>query len=162
MMRWQHHSGRAGGISPSRTRSNDRGFSGFRSYVRLQLHRGDRRRFGPGHNPYQLAEAAWYRCNANAQAFLASVPEDRRCTVRYEDLSANPDASLRMICEMLRIDFEAPMVDPYSKPGAAALGAGDLMINLLKAVEHRPPTEPFYRLGSRCQQLVTHFGYRAQ
>jgi hypothetical protein len=131
----------------------------IRSYVRMQFHRGDRRLFEPGRNPYQAGEAIWYACNANIEAFLASIPENRKCAVRYEDLTSTPAACLRTICDLLEREFHPGMADPYAKEGSTALGAGDLHIHLLKAVEPRRPIAPFYELGSRCQELVTRYAY---
>lgn len=131
----------------------------IRSYVRMQLHRGDRRLFEPGRNPYQAGEAIWFACNANSEAFLGSVPASRKCAIRYEDLTGDPAGSMRPICDLLEREFQPRMADPYAKPGAIALGAGDLHIHLLGGVEHRRPIDPFYELGSRCQELVDRYGY---
>lgn len=131
----------------------------IRSYVRMQLHRGDRRRFEPGLNPYQAGEAIWYACNANTEAFLASIPADRKCAIRHEDLTAGPEDSLRTICQLLEQEFQPDMADPYSAPGPTALGAGDLHIHLLERVEHRAPVEPFFELGSRARELAARYGY---
>ena len=129
------------------------------SYVRMQLHRGDRRLFESGRNPYQAGEAIWFACNANIEAFLSSLPANRKCAIRYEDLTSTPADTLRTICDLLEREFQPGMADPYAKPGATALGAGDLLINLLNGVEHRRPIDPFYPLGSRCQELVTRYAY---
>jgi hypothetical protein len=51
------------------------------------------------------------------------------------------------------------MVDPYAKPGATALGAGDLHINLLRRVEPRRPGQPFYALGDRSRALAARHHY---
>lgn len=132
----------------------------IRSYVRMQLHRGDHRVAEPGRNPYQMGEAIWYACNANARAFLAGVPEERKCEVRYEALVADPSQSLHRVCELLGRPFDPQMADPYA--GATepiAQGAGDLHIHLLERVEQRTPIEAFYPLGGRCQRLAEYYGY---
>jgi hypothetical protein len=51
------------------------------------------------------------------------------------------------------------MSDPYSAPGALAQGAGDINIHFMQKVEHKQPSAAFYELGSRCQELVDHYGY---
>ncbi len=66
-----------------------------------------------------------------------------------------------MNCQLLEREYEPAMADPYATPGAIALGAGDLHINLLKRVEHRKPVDAFYELGSRCQDLANRYAYRA-
>ena len=131
----------------------------IRSYVRMQFHRGDERLFEAGRNPYQMAESIWYAANANAGSFLRTVPASRHCVIRFEDLSSDPADSLRTICRVLGRSFEPHMSDPYAAPGAVAQGAGDLHVNLLGRVERRAPSEPFYPLGSRCQELGSRLGY---
>lgn len=133
----------------------------IRSYVRMQFHRGDRRLFDSGLNPYQAGEAIWYACNANAEAFMRSLPADRKRVVRFEDLTSEPADSLRTICQALQQEFQPRMSDPYATPGVVAAGAGDLHINLLERVEPRPPRPPFYPLGERCQEVASRFGYQA-
>ena len=131
----------------------------IRSFVRFQLHRGSRRLFETGRNPYQVAEAIWHACNENARTVLSGLPGDRHGLVRYEDLTAAPAEALGSVCELLGRDFEPAMGEPYGTPGAIARGAGDLHIHLKKRVEHRPPSEPFYELGRRCQDLAAELGY---
>jgi hypothetical protein len=131
----------------------------IRSYVRMQLHRGDRGRFAPGLNPYHAGEAVWTACNANSEGFLASIPADRKCALRYEELTEAPEAPRRRICDLLGREFEAPMADPYSAPGANVQGAGDLHIHLLKKVEPRPATTAFYELGRKCSELARQYDY---
>ena len=86
--------------------------------------------FEPGRDPYHAGEAIWTACNANAGAFLAALPAERSCVVRYEELVAGPDASLRAICDLLEREFQPAMADPYARPGAIARGAGDLLVHL--------------------------------
>ena len=131
----------------------------IRSYVRMQLQRGDRRLFEPGLNPYQAAEAIWFACNSSSEAFLASLPSDRKCVVRYEELTSAPAACLTTICQLLEREFQPGMADPYARPGATVQGAGDLHIHLLESVESREPIAPFYPLGSRCQELAARYAY---
>ena len=131
----------------------------IRSYVRMQLHRGDRRHFESERNPYQAGEAIWFACNSNIEGFLGSLPADRKHAIRYEDLTATPSDSLQAICNLLEVEFQPRMANPYAKPGAAAQGAGDPHINLMTSVEHRRPMEPFFELGGRCQELATRHAY---
>jgi hypothetical protein len=129
----------------------------------MQLHRGDRRLFEPGRNPYQMGEAIWFSCNSNAEQFLSGVPADRKRVVRYEDLVRQPGESLETLCELLGRTFDPCMVDPYAAAsGPIALGAGDLHINLLDAVEKRTPIDAFYPLGRRAQSLGERHAYRFQ
>ncbi len=131
----------------------------IRSYVRMQFHRADGGLFNPGRNPYHMGEAIWFACNVNTETFLGSIPANRKCVIRFEDLTSGPAGSLRTICRLLEREFQPRMADPYATPGAVAVGAGDLHVNLLQRVEHRTASAPFYQLGSRCQELATRFGY---
>ncbi len=131
----------------------------IRSYVRMQFHRGDRRLFESGRNPYQAGEAVWLACNANTEAFLSAIPAERKAVVRYEELTSKPAESLQRVCDLLEREFEPRIADPYAMPGPTAQGAGDLLIHLLERVEHRRPIDAFYELGGRCQELVNRYGY---
>jgi hypothetical protein len=131
----------------------------IRSYVRMQLHRGDRRLFESGRNPYQAGEAVWWACNANTEAFLSAIPAERKGVIRYEDLTSRPAESLQRVCDLLEREFEPQMADPYAAPGPTAQGAGDLLIHLLDRVEQRRSIPAFYELGGRCQELVNRYGY---
>ena len=131
----------------------------IRSYVRMQFHRGDRALFEAGRNPYQAGEAIWTACNANVAAFFEEIPAERRCILRYEELVADPAASLQTVCDLLGRSFEPAMADPYGSGGAVALGAGDLGIHLLRSVENRAASEAFFPLGSRAQAMMERTGY---
>jgi pimeloyl-ACP methyl ester carboxylesterase/NAD(P)-dependent dehydrogenase (short-subunit alcohol dehydrogenase family)/aryl carrier-like protein len=81
------------------------------SFVRMRMHRllavdgrGD---------PWQVAEQVWRSCEENVEAFFASVPEDRKFRLRYEDLVTDPEGRLRGVCDWLGVPFEAAMLDPY-------------------------------------------------
>jgi hypothetical protein len=79
--------------------------------------------------------------------------------LRYEDLTASPDESLRDLCELLECEFEPEMANPYAVPSSTLQGAGDLMVHLLDRVEHRRPIDAFYELGRRGQELADRYGY---
>lgn len=132
----------------------------IRSIVRMQLYKGVEAFLEPGLNPYQVAEAIWYAHNANIERFFESVPEERRCTVRYEDLVAHPESSLRKVCRLLDRSYDPDMADPYRKrSGRVALGAGDMKVNFLDRVENRPPSAAFYPVGETCRSLAARHGY---
>jgi len=40
-----------------------------------------------------------------------------------------------------------------------ALGAGDMTVNFLKAVENRMPSGAFYPIGERCRSIASRHGY---
>ena len=132
----------------------------IRSFVRLQLHHGAGKLFELQRNPYQIAEAVWYACNANSEAFLKAIPESRKCMLRYEELVSNPENSLAKVCNLLDRRFDPRMADPYAnRSGAVVQGAGDLHIHLLSAVESGRPIDAFYALGRKSLGLAERFGY---
>lgn len=132
----------------------------IRSFVRLQLQHDAKKLFQSPRNPYHVAEAIWYACNANPEAFLRGIEENRKYTVRYEDLVLNPDDSLTQVCDLLDRSFDSRMANPYANTsGAVVQGAGDLHIHLLGAVEQRQPIEAFYPLGGKSVALAERFGY---
>ena len=132
----------------------------IRSLVRMQLYKGVLGLVEPGLNPYQVGEVIWSSHNSNIQTFLGDVPNERKCTVRYEELVSDAETPLRRVCDLLDLSYDADMVDPYRKsPGKVALGAGDMYMNFLRRVENRTPSEAFYPIGMRCQNLADRYGY---
>jgi amino acid adenylation domain-containing protein len=59
----------------------------------------------------QLAELNWVIGHENILSFLDEVPERRWHRVRYEDLVAQPESTIRALCAFLSIDFDAAMLD---------------------------------------------------
>ena len=132
----------------------------IRSFVRMQLYKDAQRSFEPGLNPHQVGEAIWFLHNSNIERFLCDIPEERKCTVRYEELVSDGEEPLRRVCDLLDRSFDADMLDPYrKKSGRVALGAGDVHVNFLGRVENRTPSEAFYPIGMRCQNLADRLGY---
>lgn len=79
------------------------------------------------------ARAIWHAANKNIQRFLHHVPAERQVTVRYEDLVADPEPSMRAVCALVGLPFEPKMCDPYEgdrmrdgPPGARAVGDPNL------------------------------------
>jgi hypothetical protein len=132
----------------------------IRSYVKIQLHKGDMDLFEKGLNPYQMAEIIWFVHNQNIASFLTDIPSERKCIVRYEDLVSDPETQLRNVCSMLNLDYDMNMVDPYrNRRGRVAMGAGDMHVNFFERVENRKPIKAFYRMGPKCQSLAGEYGY---
>ncbi len=63
----------------------------------------------------ELAEALWGIAHRNVLDFLEQVPEERRHTVRFEDLLGDPEAELRRICGFLGIEYHPDMAEPYKE-----------------------------------------------
>ena len=76
-----------------------------------------------GFSRRQLAEMSWLLAEGNIEGFLESIPEDRRHSVRFEDLVAAPEESLRALCAALGIAYHPDMADPY-KDGASRMTDG--------------------------------------
>ena len=63
----------------------------------------------------------WRREVEGARRFAASTAAGRYLEVRYEDLVADAETTLRSICEFLGLTFEAAMLDYHRSPPAAVL-----------------------------------------
>jgi natural product biosynthesis luciferase-like monooxygenase protein len=66
-----------------------------------------------GMTPRQLAEANWTLTENNVRAFLADIPTQRQCHIRYEDLVSSPRETLGTVCRMAGLNFEEAMARPY-------------------------------------------------
>ncbi len=80
------------------------------SIVRNRFHK-----FIPGNetDPDKNAEKIWYDFNKNIVDFISEIPAGKAITVYYEDLIANPKATLTAITDFLQIPFEESMLYPY-------------------------------------------------
>ncbi len=63
----------------------------------------------------ELAELIWTASHRNILAFLDGVPENRRRTVRFEELVRDPEAEMRGVARFLGLDFAPAMVEPYAE-----------------------------------------------
>jgi hypothetical protein len=76
----------------------------------------------------------WRICNRNIQQFLATIPDDRKATVRYEDIvSDRAKAALEPVCGILGVPWDDALLTPYEgdrmregPPGARAVGDPNL------------------------------------
>ena len=78
---------------------------------------------------YESDTDIWHAGNRNVRDFLATVPADRWTMVRYEDLVTDPRPSLERVCEVLGVEFDEKVLDPYEgdrmregPAGARAIG----------------------------------------
>ena len=132
----------------------------IRSLVRMQLYKGSADLFDEDINPYHVAEILWVRHNENIAAMLADVEKSRKLLVRFEDLTKDPEVWLTRVTELLEVNYDPRMTDPYANAdGPVAAGAGDPGVNLLSKVEHRSPGRPFYPTGAVCTQMAKTYGY---
>jgi hypothetical protein len=75
------------------------------------------------------ARSIWYHANENVRRFLERIPEDRKATVRYEELVKDARPVMERVCDTLGIPFDEKLLDPYEgermregPPGARAVG----------------------------------------
>jgi amino acid adenylation domain-containing protein len=128
-------------------------------------------RHDPGLSTRQLAEAVWTLSHTNIGDFLQTVPALRQCTVRFEDLVADPDATVARITDFLGLAFEPAMTRPYEhdqrrlmtdpvRPLGRMLG--DVKYHQhgrIRAHDPRRDRRPTPRIAEPTASLATRFGY---
>ncbi len=60
------------------------------------------------------AEMIWVISHQNIMRFLSSIPKNRKCLVRFEDLVHKPEETVRGICQLLEIEFQPKMLNIYN------------------------------------------------
>ena len=70
--------------------------------------------------PLELARA-WRRFNTDAAQQGAAAGPARYHRVRYEDLVAEPESVLRVVCAFLREDFDPAMLDPEARSASGTV-----------------------------------------
>lgn len=95
-------------------------FAVIESYVRNRIAAIARDNWS---DPYKQAEEHWYRSYSNIARFLREGPRPA-CFIRYEDLVAEPSATMRNVCGSLGLKYEESLIRPYD--GERMIdGAGD-------------------------------------
>jgi len=61
----------------------------------------------------QLAELTWLISERNLATFFEGIEADRVLLVRFEDILADPESTLRRICSFLGVAFQSEMLEPY-------------------------------------------------
>ncbi|HEV7474838.1 MAG TPA: amino acid adenylation domain-containing protein [Pyrinomonadaceae bacterium] len=61
----------------------------------------------------ELAELIWLVSNENILEFLRDIPRERQHQVSFEKLLAQPEETLRSVCNFLSLDFNREMLEPY-------------------------------------------------
>jgi amino acid adenylation domain-containing protein len=98
--------------------------------------------FFPADQPFarrELAEAVWVLAERNILEHLATVPDERRLDVRFEDLVRDPEAELRRICGFAGLDYHPDMAAPYLASSARmtdGLHAESRMLGDVKFHQH--------------------------
>lgn len=62
-----------------------------------------------------LAEIIWYLMHRNILQFLEDIPNNRKLTLRFEDVVRDPQATMHEVCNSLAIDFDLGMLNPKDK-----------------------------------------------
>jgi amino acid adenylation domain-containing protein/FkbM family methyltransferase len=78
-------------------------------------------RSGQEEHPFarrELAELIWLVSQENILAFLAGIPEERRHTVRFEELVRAPEEVLGGVCRFLGLPYDPAMARPYEDRAA--------------------------------------------
>jgi thioesterase domain-containing protein len=71
----------------------------------------------------QVAELVWTVSHQNILGFLAGIPEERRHTVRFEELVREPERVLTGVCDFLGLAWRPEMAEPY-RQGVARMVDG--------------------------------------
>lgn len=100
-------------------------YSVMESFVRMRLGRLEPVGGASRHrHPWLNAEDYWAQCNRNILDLGRTIPAERWCHVRYEDLVTDTEGVHRGISSFLGIDFEEALLDPYGDDRPLG-GAGD-------------------------------------
>lgn len=59
------------------------------------------------------AREIWVRGNEVVRNFLARIPDERKATLRYEDLVTDPRPTMERACAALGVPFHEAVLDPY-------------------------------------------------
>ncbi|MES1243277.1 MAG: amino acid adenylation domain-containing protein, partial [Acidobacteriota bacterium] len=120
----------------------------------------------------ELAELIWVASHRRILDHLATVPPERQARVRFEDLVAAPERTLRELCGRLGLDFDPAMARPYDDLGrrmADGLHAESRVLGDVKLAGHcavDPAVADRWRadlseadLGGPARELAVRFGY---
>lgn len=87
--------------------------------VRLSIQeafKGVQQRFGIPLHWFVKDEAVWTYCNKRIVDFLHTIPEDRKVTVRGEDLMTQPEALFKDLTARLHLPFHTDILDQMLHP----------------------------------------------
>ena len=72
--------------------------------------------------PYSVYSGAylWQRYVLSVRDFARELPADAYLEIRYEDLCAAPEPTVRKLCEFIGEPFEQRMLSPHDTPSARA------------------------------------------
>ncbi len=90
-------------------------------------------------NTQQFAEANWFSSHQGVQDGLKSIPMRRQMHLSFEQLTKNPEATMKQVCHFLRIEFTPDMLNPYdgsSKRMTVSANDKGIMIGDRKFYQH--------------------------
>ncbi|PCK07249.1 MAG: hypothetical protein COA42_15265 [Alteromonadaceae bacterium] len=136
------------------------------SFVKLRIKYAAGNMFGPvDDDSWRLAEKWWYTGYKNIIDFFESIPEDRRRSIRFEDVVADTENVFSKVCDFLNIDFSNDILNPYEHHSGAMLsGAGDPDIGKYSKIDSSlydawKKTPPPQKLSEETKVLADLFQY---
>lgn len=85
-------------------------YSVIESFMR---NRFDRLMMDGDADPMSAGEDVWTTHNANIADFLSTIDDTRKFLVKYEDIVARPEETMRTMCEFLGVPFDPSVLSPY-------------------------------------------------
>ncbi|WDE02532.1 non-ribosomal peptide synthetase [Thalassomonas actiniarum] len=63
----------------------------------------------------RLGELIWLHSHRNIGQFLANIPARRQISVSFEQMTQQPEATVKQLCQFIGINFSADMLDIYNR-----------------------------------------------
>jgi Sulfotransferase family len=70
-------------------------------------------------------EVKWVVQNLTIREFLSTVPTDRQCVIKFEELVRNPGATVEQLCQFLQLPVEDAMLDACGARKVMNVNLGD-------------------------------------
>lgn len=91
----------------------------------------------------EISELTWLISHENILEFFQDIPENRKLTLKFEDLVGDPENSIRNQCKFLGLEFEPEMLNIYNEKQQrmtdgvrqASEMSGDLKFHLHTGIE---------------------------
>ena len=65
------------------------------------------------YSPRQIGELVWTISHRNILDFLSTLPPERHCSIRFEDMVREPGKRMRSLSDFLGLDYQDAMAHPY-------------------------------------------------
>ncbi len=109
----------------------------------------------------------WQRYVMAIRDSAARLPADVFIEIRYEDLCASPEATIRRLCEFLQEEFDARMLAPHATPSARSWSTHPLHARTAQPIstrfcamyQTRLPAADVAALEALIGETLTRFGY---